>query len=57
MDEKLQHIIARIPGWVDASDMHVERIAGLIPPVEGFDYLEFTRYLFAHDIQELRSSL
>lgn len=26
--------------------------AGLIPAVEGFDYLEFAEYLFAHDIQE-----
>jgi thiamine kinase-like enzyme len=26
---------------------------GLIPSVEGFDYLEFARYLFAHDIQNL----
>jgi thiamine kinase-like enzyme len=32
-------------------------LAGLILPVEGFDYLEFARYLFAHDIQQLRSSL
>jgi thiamine kinase-like enzyme len=32
-------------------------LAGLIPPVEGFDYLEFAQYLFAHDIQQLRSSL
>ena len=30
---------------------------GLIPAVEGFDYLEFAQYLFAHDIQELRSAL
>ncbi|MBN2386985.1 MAG: phosphotransferase family protein [Anaerolineales bacterium] len=36
---------------------HGMQLAGLIPPVEGFDYLEFARYLFAHDIQELRSSL
>lgn len=28
--------------------------AGLIPAVEGFDYLEFAEYLFAHDIQALR---
>jgi thiamine kinase-like enzyme len=27
--------------------------AGLIPAVEGFDYLEFSQYLFAHDIKEL----
>jgi 5-formyltetrahydrofolate cyclo-ligase len=30
------------------------RQAGLIPAVEGFDYLEFARYLFAHEIQELQ---
>jgi thiamine kinase-like enzyme len=29
--------------------------AGLIPAVEGFDYLEFAEYLFAHDIQELQA--
>jgi thiamine kinase-like enzyme len=28
--------------------------AGLIPLVEGFDYLEFASYLFTHDIQELQ---
>lgn len=28
--------------------------AGLIPAVEGFDYLEFAGYLFAHDLQALR---
>jgi len=28
--------------------------AGLIPAVEGFDYLEFARYLFTHDILELQ---
>jgi thiamine kinase-like enzyme len=28
--------------------------AGLIPAVEGFDYLEFARYLFDHDIRELQ---
>jgi thiamine kinase-like enzyme len=28
--------------------------AGLIPAVEGFDYLEFAEYLFAHDILELQ---
>jgi hypothetical protein len=27
---------------------------GLIQPVEGFDYLEFGEYFFAHDILELR---
>ena len=31
--------------------------AGLIPAVEGFDFMEFSRYLFAHDIKELRSAL
>jgi hypothetical protein len=29
--------------------------AGLIPTVEGFDYLEFAEYLFTHDIQELQA--
>jgi hypothetical protein len=28
--------------------------AGLIPAVEGFDYLEFAEYLFANDIRELQ---
>jgi thiamine kinase-like enzyme len=28
--------------------------AGLIPAVDGFDYLEFTEYLFDHDIKELQ---
>ncbi len=28
--------------------------AGLIPAVEGFDYLEFAKYLFTHDINVLR---
>jgi hypothetical protein len=28
--------------------------AGLIPPVEGFDYLAFAQYLFAHEIRELQ---
>ena len=28
--------------------------AGLIPPVKGFDYLEFAEYLFTHDILELQ---
>ncbi len=32
-------------------------LAGLIPPVEGFDYLEFAQYLFAHDIAVLRAAL
>lgn len=30
------------------------QLAGLIPAVEGFDYLEFAGYLFSHDIQTLR---
>ena len=30
------------------------QLAGLIPAVEGFDYLEFARCLFAHEIQELQ---
>jgi hypothetical protein len=30
---------------------------GLIPAMEGFDYLEFARYLFAHEIQELQQVL
>lgn len=34
---------------------HGMQKAGLIPAVEGFDYLEFAQYLFAHDIQELRA--
>jgi hypothetical protein len=25
--------------------------------VEGFDYLEFAQYLFAHDIQELQRAV
>jgi hypothetical protein len=29
--------------------------AGLIPVVEGFDYLDFAIYLFAHDIRETRA--
>ncbi len=28
--------------------------AGVIPAVEGFDYLEFAEYLFTHDIDALR---
>ncbi len=31
--------------------------AGLIEPVEGFDYLEFAQYLFDHELKELRSAL
>jgi thiamine kinase-like enzyme len=33
---------------------HGMQSAGLIPAVDGFDYLEFAEYLFAHDIQELQ---
>lgn len=36
---------------------HGMQLGGLIPPVEGFDYLEFAQYLFEHDIRELRSQL
>jgi len=31
--------------------------AGLISPVEGFDYLEFAQYLFTHDIQDLQAQV
>lgn len=34
---------------------HEMQQAGLIPAVEGFDYLEFAQYLFAHDIQDLQA--
>lgn len=33
---------------------HGMQTAGLIPAVEGFDYLEFAEYLFAHDIRGLQ---
>jgi thiamine kinase-like enzyme len=33
---------------------HGMQKGGLIPAVEGFDYLEFAEYLFAHDIRELQ---
>jgi thiamine kinase-like enzyme len=36
---------------------HGMQTAGLIAPVEGFDYLEFAQYLFDHDLKELRSTL
>ena len=36
---------------------HGMQSAGLIPPVEGFDYLEFAQYLFSHDILKLRQAL
>jgi thiamine kinase-like enzyme len=35
---------------------HGMQRASLIPQVEGFDYLEFAEYLFAHDIQELQAA-
>ena len=34
---------------------HGMQQAGLILPVEGFDYLEFAEYLFAHDIPQLQT--
>jgi len=34
---------------------HGMQTAGLIPAVEGFDYLEFAEYLFAHDIRDRRA--
>jgi len=34
---------------------HGMQAAGLIPAVEGFDYLDFSVYLFAHDIRELQA--
>lgn len=34
---------------------HGMQTAGLIPAVEGFDYLEFAEYLFAHDIQAIQA--
>jgi thiamine kinase-like enzyme len=36
---------------------HGMQLAGLIPPVEGFNYLEFAEYLFAHDIRALRQAV
>jgi thiamine kinase-like enzyme len=36
---------------------HGMQQAGLIPTVEGFDYLEFAQYLFAHDTLELCEQL
>jgi thiamine kinase-like enzyme len=41
-------------GWGFAQ--HGMLQAGLIPPAEGFDYLEFARYLCKHDLQELRDA-
>jgi thiamine kinase-like enzyme len=34
---------------------HGMQTAGLIPAVEGFNYLEFAKYLFAHDIREIQA--
>lgn len=34
---------------------HGFQTSGLIPAVEGFDYLEFAEYLFGHDIRELQA--
>jgi thiamine kinase-like enzyme len=36
---------------------HGMQSAGLIPVVEGFDYLEFAQYLFTHDIHELQRTV
>jgi thiamine kinase-like enzyme len=36
---------------------HGMQSASLIPAVEGFDYLEFAQYLFAHDIRELQRAV
>jgi thiamine kinase-like enzyme len=36
---------------------HGMQSAGLSPAVEGFDYLEFARYLFAHEIRELQQAV
>ena len=36
---------------------HGMQSAGLIPMVEGFDYLEFAQYLYAHDILELQRTI
>ncbi len=36
---------------------HGMQQAGMIPAVEGFDYLEFAQYLFAHDIQGLQRKI
>ncbi len=33
---------------------HGMQRAGLIPPVEGFDYLEFAQTLFSHEIRDLQ---
>jgi thiamine kinase-like enzyme len=36
---------------------HGMQKTGLIPPVDGFDYLEFSEYLFSHDIPKLQSKV
>ncbi len=36
---------------------HGMQQAGLIPAVEGFDYLEFAEYLFEHDIRQLQDTI
>jgi hypothetical protein len=36
---------------------HGMQAAGLIPAAGGFDYLEFSSYLFAREIQELQQVL
>ena len=54
MNNDLIPIIAQIPAWAGVENKPVERIAGLIPSVEGFDYLEFAQYLFSHEIRELQ---
>ena len=36
---------------------HAMQQAGLIPPIEGFDYLKFAQYLFDHDMVELQAHL
>lgn len=36
---------------------HGMQQAGLIPAVEGFDFLDFSQYLFTHEIRELSSQL
>ena len=36
---------------------HAMQKTGLIPAVEGFDYLDFALYLFAHDIRQIQEQL
>jgi thiamine kinase-like enzyme len=33
------------------------QLAGLVSPVEGFNYLEFAQYLFSHEIRKLQQIL